>query len=226
VNSFDHPRGEVRFSATIPDDVLPLAGGAELDRLEWCPVPRTRCGRSVGPRRTDFIVAIAGEVTGFWTVGTTSPGRNERAARVRSVICQRLTCTTLSRVVPSGPVEERLRADLLRRFEHVGAHLAEADRDRLAVINVRLAELASDFAANLQSADAASGVATDDPTGLPDAVAAAARDAAADRRRTGYYIPYSEQNATVVLQEAENRFCARRCTGRRSTAPLRRTVPS
>ena len=53
--------------------------------------------------------------------------------------------------------------------------------------------------------DAASGVATDDPTGLPDALVAAARDAATERGLPGFYVPYSEQNATVVLGKAENR---------------------
>jgi peptidyl-dipeptidase Dcp len=121
------------------------------------------------------------------------------------MVCQRRDLyEAIGAVAPSGPVEERLRADLLRRFEHHGAHLDEPARDRLTAINARLAELASDFAANMRAADATSGVATDDPTGLPDALVAAARDAAVERGLTGFYVPYSEQNAIVALEKAEN----------------------
>jgi oligopeptidase A len=156
----------------------------------------------------DFIVAIADDMVGVLGGAWHDMSRvaDERAARFRSTVCQRRNLYEAIRaVVPSGPVEERLRADLLRRFEHAGAHLDDADRARVTAVNARLAELASDFAANLRAADVASGVATDDPTGLPDALVSAAREAAAERGLPGYYVPYTEQNAIVVLGKAENR---------------------
>jgi Zn-dependent oligopeptidase len=128
------------------------------------------------------------------------------SARFRSGICQRLDLYEAIRaVVPPGPVEERLRADLLRRFEHAGAHLDEPDRRRVTAINTRLADLASDFMANLRAADAASGVIAEDVAGLADGLVAAARAAAAERGLAGYFVPYSEHNAAVVLAQAEDR---------------------
>jgi Zn-dependent oligopeptidase len=156
----------------------------------------------------DFIVTIADNMSGVLGGAWHDAARaaNEQAARFRSAICQRLDLYEAIRaVVPPGPVEERLRADLLRRFEHAGAHLDEPDRRRVTAINTRLADLASDFMANLRAADAASGVIAEDVAGLPDGLVAAARAAAAERGLAGYFVPYSEHNAAVVLAQAEDR---------------------
>ena len=212
MNSFDHPRGDVHYDTYVAGDVLPALAVAEaavldaLDRVPTDPDPLWAFGDATA--HYDFVVAVADDLLGVlgraWH--DVSRAADERAARFRSTICQRRDLYEAIRAVaPSGPVEERLRADLLRGFEHVGAHLDEADRDRLTTINARLAELASDFAANLRAADAASGVSTEDPAGLPDTLVAAARDAATERGLAGYYVPYSEQNATIVLGKAENR---------------------
>ena len=87
-------------------------------------------------------------------------------------------CAAIRAVEPHSPVEERLRADLLRRFEHSGAHLDPVSQARLTAINARLADLGSDFMTNLQAANAASGVATRHPEGLPDTLIESARAAA------------------------------------------------
>lgn len=141
---------------------------------------------------------------GAWTEASRTAG--ERAARFRTRIHQRRDLYDAIRAIePGGPVEERLRADLLRRFERAGAHLGPAERDRLTAINARLAELAADFAVNLRAANAASGVAAQDVAGLPDSVRESARAAAIDRGLDGYYVPYTEANAAVVLRDGQDR---------------------
>ncbi|HEX2307076.1 MAG TPA: M3 family metallopeptidase [Jatrophihabitantaceae bacterium] len=212
MNSFDHPRGEVHYEAFRAEDVLPALARAEagaLDALDQVPThPDPLWAFGEASAAYDFIVTIVDDMVGVLGGAWHDVARaaDERAARFWTTVCQRRNLYDAIRAVaPSGPVEERLRADLLRRFEHAGAHLDAVDRDRLTAVKARLAELASDFAANLRAADAASGVATDDPAGLPDALVAAAREAAADRGLPDFYVPYSEQNAIVVLGEAENR---------------------
>ena len=212
MNSFDHPLGETRYDEYLPQDVLPALdaaradAAARLDLVASGDEPLVTFGEATAAY--EFIVAtadgLAAVLGGAWH--GVSRAANHRAARFRAAVHQRRDLYEAIRAVePAGPVEERLRADLLRRFEHDGAHLDPAGRDRLAAINARLAELAADFMANLQAADAASGVATNDPAGLPDALVEAARAAAAARGLDGWYVPYSDANAMIVLRRAESR---------------------
>jgi oligopeptidase A len=212
VNSFDHELGEIRYDTYAPTDVHPALDAAEADalaRLAEVPAatePLLAFGEACA--RYDFIVAavsdMASALSGEWLV--ISRAADERAARFRTAVYQRRDLYDAIRTVSAaGPVEQRLRADLIRRFEHAGAHLDAPARARLSEINARLAALGADFMANLQAADAASGVATNDPAGLPDTLMVTARTAAAARGLPGWYVPYSEANAITVLRDAENR---------------------
>ncbi|HEY9484800.1 MAG TPA: M3 family metallopeptidase [Micromonosporaceae bacterium] len=212
MNSFDHPLGEAHYEAYVPHDVGPAIDVAEsaaverLDLVPYGPEPLVAFGDAIA--RYEFIVTVADDLAaalgGAWR--DVSRAANERAARFRTAVYQRRDLFDAIRAVgPAGPVERRLRVDLLRRFEHGGAHLDPAGRDRLAAINARLAELATDFMTNLQAVNAASGVATDDPAGLPAALVESARAAAMTRGLDGFYVPYSDANATIVLRQAENR---------------------
>jgi peptidyl-dipeptidase Dcp len=220
VNSFDHPRGEVHYDAYRAEDALPALQRAEaaaleeFERVPTHPDPLWAFGEATAAH--DFIVAIADDMAGVLGGAWHDVARavEKRAARFRSMVCQRRDLyDAIGAVAPSGPVEERLRADLLHRFEHHGAHLDEPARDRLTAINARLAELASDFAANMRAADATSGVATDDPTGLPDALVAAARDAAVERGLTGFTCLTPSRTRSWRSRKRRTTPCARRCTG-------------
>ncbi len=212
MNSFDHPLGEAHYEAYVPHDVGPamdtaeLAAVARLDLVSGSPEPLVAFSDATAGY--DFIVTVTDDLAavlgGAWH--EMSRTANERAARFRTAVYQRRDLYVAIRAVePAEPVAQRLRADLLRRFEHGGAHLDPAERERLAAINARLAELATDFITNLRAADAASGVATNDPAGLPGALVESARLAATARGLDGFYVPYSDANATIVLRQAENR---------------------
>jgi len=212
VSSFDHRLGEARYEVYVPQDVLPALDAAEaaalarLDLVAGSEEPLVAFSDATA--EYDFIVTVAGDLAavlgGVWQ--EVSRAADQRAARFRAAVHQRRELYGAIRAVePAGPVQARLRTDLLRRFEHGGAHLDAAGRDRLAAINARLAELAADFMANLQAADAASGIATHDAAGLPEALVDSARTAAAARGLDGCYVPYSDANATIVLRQAENR---------------------
>ena len=212
VNSFDHPLGQARYDGYRPQDVLPALDAAEaaavarLDLVAGGGEPLVAFGEATA--EYDFIVIVAYDLAaalgGAWH--EVSRTADQRAARFRAAVHQRRDLyEAIGAVEPAGPVEQRLRADLLRRFEHGGADLDAAGRDRLAAINARLAGLAADFTANLQAADAASGVATHDVAGLPEALVDSARAAAAARGLDGCYLPYSEAYATIVLRQAETR---------------------
>ena len=212
MNSFDHPPGEARYDRYLPQDVLPAlevaeAGAAErLDLVAGGAEPLVAFGAATAAY--DFVVNVADDLAavlgGAWPA--VSRAANERAARFRAGMYQRGDLYEAIRAVrPAGAVEERLRADLLRRFEHAGMRLDPAGRQRLAAINARLAELAADFTANLRAADAASGVATRNPAGLPPALVDSARAVAATRGLDGWYVPYSDANAITVLRQAEDR---------------------
>jgi oligopeptidase A len=212
VNSFDHPPGQARYDAYRPQDVLPALDAAEvvaverLDRVAGSAEPLVAFGEATAGY--DFVVTVADDLAaalgGGWP--EVSRAANGRAARFRAAVLQRPDLYRAIRAVrPSGPVEERLRVDLLRRFERGGAHLDPAGQEQLAGINARLAELAADFTANRQAADATSGVATQDPAGLPQTLVATARAAAAERGMAGWYVPYSAANATLVLRHAADR---------------------
>src|SRR5262249_15521615 len=118
--------------------------------------------------RYDFIVTLAYElaamVGGDWD--EVSKTAKRRAAEFGAEMYQRADlCAAIRAVEPHGPVEERLRGDLLRRFEHSGAHLDPASQARVTEINARLTDLGADFVKNIMAANAASGVATHHPEG-------------------------------------------------------------
>jgi oligopeptidase A len=211
VNSFDHPLGEARYDAYVPEDVGPAMDAAEaatlalLNQVASSPDPYVVFGDATAAY--DFVVTVADDLAsvldGAWNDASRTAG--ERAARFRTRIYQRRDLYDAIRAIEVGsPVEERLRADLLRRFERAGAHLGPDERDRLTAINARLAELGTDFIVNLQTANAASGVITDDVAGLPEDLMESARLAAVERGPDGFFVPYSDANATVVLRDARD----------------------
>jgi hypothetical protein len=124
VNSFDHPRGEIHFDAYRAEDVLPaldMAETAALDTLGRVPTDRDPLWAfGEATAAYDFIVATADDMVGVlggaWH--DVSRAADERAARFRSTVYQRRgRYDAIRAVTPPSPVEERLRADLLRRFE-------------------------------------------------------------------------------------------------------------
>lgn len=212
MNSFDHPVGEAHYDVYVPQDVPAALDAAEavavvrLDLVAGSEEPLVAFCEAAASYQYVVNVAedLAAALGGAWQ--DASRIANQRLARFRAAVHQRRDLYEAIRAVEStGPVEARLRADLLRRFEYDGAHLDEPGRDRIATIKARLAGLAADFITNLRTADAASGVATRDPAGLPDALVESARAAAAARGLDGFYVPYSDANATVVLRQAEDR---------------------
>src|SRR6266498_3430938 len=161
VSSFDHRLGEARYEVYVPQDVLPALDAAEaaalarLDLVAGSEEPLVAFSDATA--EYDFIVTVAGDLAavlgGVWQ--EVSRAADQRAARFRAAVHQRRELYGAIRAVePAGPVQARLRTDLLRRFEHGGAHLDAAGRDRLAAINARLAELAADFMANRQLREA------------------------------------------------------------------------
>ncbi|WP_436530934.1 M3 family metallopeptidase [Actinoplanes sp. HUAS TT8] len=211
MNSFDHPLGEVRFDTYRPEDVPAALDRAEaeanalLDAVAASAEPLVALGEATA--RYHFVVNMADELGatlgGAWTEASRVAA--ERSARFSAAVHQRADLYEAIRAVtPAGPVEERLRADLLWRFERHGAGLDAAGRERLATITARLAALSVDYMTNLQAADAEAGVATDDPAGLPEAMVAEARKAAAARGRSGYWLAYSDETASTVRREATN----------------------
>jgi oligopeptidase A len=209
VNSFDHPLGEVHFDRYRPEDVPTALDRAEaeanvrLDAVAASAEPLVAFGEATAAY--DFVANMAAELAAAlgepWEAASRAAG--ERHARFFAAVHQRADLYEAIRAVePAGPIEERLQADLRWRFERHGAHLDPAGRERLATINARLAALAVDYMTNLKAADAASGVVTEDPGGLPESLVATAREAARARGLTGYYVPYSDDNATTVLRDA------------------------
>ena len=213
MNSFDHPLGEAHYETYVPEDVGPAmdvaepAAVARLDLVTGSPEPLVAFSDATAGY--DFIVAVADDLAavlgGAWLEASRTA--NERAARFRTAVYQRRDLYEAIRTVePAGPVEQRLRADLLRRFEHGGAHLDPAVRDRLTAINARLAELAADFITNLNAADAASGVATNDPAGLPGrARRVGSRGRDDPRASTGSTCRTPTRTPRSCCAEAENR---------------------
>jgi oligopeptidase A len=212
VNSFAHPLGEVHFDRYVPADVLPALDAAEpaaralLDAVAGSPEPLLALGAATAGY--EFVMSVvwtlADVLGGGWQ--EVSRPASERAARFRSAIYQRRDLYDAVRAhEPAGPVERRLRTDLLRRFEQSGAHLDPAGQERLATITARLAGLAADFTDNLSAADAAAGVPTGDPGGLPAELVEQARAAAAERGLPGWWVPYSDANLIAVLRDARDR---------------------
>lgn len=209
MNSFDHPLGEVHFDRYRPEDVPSALDRAEaeanarLDAVAASAEPLVAFGEATAAY--DFVVNMAAELGavlgGPWEAASRAAG--ERGARFFAAVHQRADLyAAICAVEPAGPVERRLRDDLRLRFESHGARLDPAGRERLAAINGRLAALAVDYMTNLKAADAASGVACEDPGGLPESLVATAREAARARGLTGYWVPYSDGNATTVLRDA------------------------
>src|SRR5262245_51842674 len=212
MTTFDHPLGEAHFDTYLPQDVPPALDAAEaaararLDLVATSAEPLLALGDATAGY--EFIVNIADELAamlgGDWN-DVTKAAKRRNAEFVAELYQREDLFAAIRAVEPDGPVEERLRAHLLRRFEHSGAHLDPASQARLTAINARLAELGSDFMTNLQAANAASGVATHHPEGLPDTLIESARAAGVERGIDGYWVPYSDENATIVLRQAENR---------------------
>jgi oligopeptidase A len=209
VNSFDHAPGEAHFSTYQAADVpaaLDAAEAAARDALDAISgdVLAAFCDATV---RLDFVEAIARELDavlgGDWTPAAGEAAR--RAARFRADTYQRRDLyDAIAAVEPSGPVERRLKEQLLRGFRDHGVLLDGVRRERLAAIKARLAALGPVFRDNIRAADARSGVIVDDPAGLPEALIEEARGAAAARGLDGLYVPYSEANATAVLRDAHS----------------------
>lgn len=209
MNTFDHPPGQIRFGAYDAADVLPALAaaeteaGARLDAVAGSAEPLVALGEATArynaiARTADDLAAVLG---GPWP--EVSRAANERVARFRARTWQRRDLYEAVRAVrPATAVEERLRTDLLRLFERSGAHLALAAQQRLADVNGRIAQLQADFMSNLRAVDAASGVRTDDPSGLPADLVDASRAAAQQRNMPGWWVPYSDHNSTIVRRDA------------------------
>jgi Zn-dependent oligopeptidase len=220
VNSFDHPRGEVHYEAFRAEDVLPALARAEagaLDALDQVPThPDPLWAFGEASAAYDFIVTIVDDMVGVLGGAWHDVARaaDERAARFWTTVCQRRNLYDAIRAVaPSGPVEERLRADLLRRFEHAGAHLDAVDRDRLTAVKARLAELASDFAANLR---ARTPPLASPPTIPPACPTRWSRLRVRPRRTAGCptsTCPTPSRTRSSCSGRRRTARCARRCTG-------------
>lgn len=93
-------------------------------------------------------------------------------------------------------------------FVRAGARLEGADRDRMAEIMQRLAELGAAFSQNVLNDEKYWFLKLEGPealAGLPDFVVGAAAQAAADRGETGHVVTLSRSLITPFLQFSENR---------------------
>jgi Zn-dependent oligopeptidase len=213
VTSFAHAPGQVHYDRYAAGDVLPAMEAAEaaalagLDAVAAGADPLRALDEALGWPL--FVANVAEDLANTlggagWPQAARVAG--ERSARFRAAVFQRRDLYDAVRALdPADPVERRLRADLLNSFEAAGAHLAAADRVRLAAITARLAELGVDFMTNLRAVNAASGVAARDVGGLPDDLVRRAGKAAAERGLDGWWVPYSDANAGTVLREATDR---------------------
>src|SRR4051794_32424573 len=127
MTTFDHPLGMAHYGTYLSQDVPPALDAAEaaaqarLDLVATSARPLLAFGDAAAGY--DFIVALADELAatlgGEWD--DVSKTAKRRAAQFRVELYQRADlCAAIRAVEPHSPVEERLRADLLRRFEHSG----------------------------------------------------------------------------------------------------------
>lgn len=154
-----------------------------------------------GTCSTDELQTIDEEVSPLLSRHATAIGQNEKLfARIDTVYNQRSNLT---------PEQARLAEEYHYTYRLAGVGLPPADKERIATINARLSESATEFSNRLLNEAKAKCFVVDseaDLAGLPEAVKAAAAETAAKRGHKGKYaFTLSRPEVETFLTSSERR---------------------